>query len=607
MPPRRLRGKQPVLLAVGAAASDAGTPSPGTLISADVAVPRSAKTPVKCISDTFEWPASNVCSLQASHQQQSCSDVCETLVANMGETESITTMFSGICAETISHNIKCAYYSHTLGRDIAPPVHLSSVELDAECRCEEAVLPSGPKCRFGNILDFASAQLRDEFRAESEPYNFDHMMSLVMGAGKLTMQAHCYACERVHAMARSSGLVAGPPCTDHTSWGQCRRLAGPTTLALAVFLGILVRMLPDWALIENVPSWPEDILTRYAPMYSMSFSVLSNLTFGQCVRRTRKYILLTLKRVVRLTRSLDDLNSTFERQRCETFTWHSYFENLDPTELRNEVLWARGRVGVEPRPLSRSGITRTDFTNSMLPEERKRLKTFLCKFKDGKRVVLSLAQDPEFCKATSTESLLHCLVRNVHLQYSHAHGLWMPARTLLRTQGIPTTNDDLLTCSPTHAMPMSSFNCSRVQSGLPPRGRQHIAHAAGNTMNVAVVGSVLQWLHFYRERVAEPLPISLCTGNVCDRLALWRDASADIEDAMAPSAESAKRRRLLAPTPSHSCASPIISESSESSVATHHTSVAAHSSVSGSGSRGGDDTDVVARLNAFRAAMADAY
>ena len=97
-------------------------------------------------------------------------------------------------------------------------------------------------------------------------------------------------------------------------------------------------------LIENVVTWPlEIVMSVLRPYYDVSDAICDNESFAaMCVNRTRKYMVLTLRMVVRLSRPLVDMTTEWARKRADSFKWSSLFVATE-NEVRSEVIWSRSR------------------------------------------------------------------------------------------------------------------------------------------------------------------------------------------------------------------------------------------------------------------------
>ena len=222
----------------------------------------------------------------------------------------------------------------------------------------------------------------------------------------------------------------------------------------------------------------------------------------------------------------------------------------------SELTWARGRDGVQQTQLhlQEDGMpSAEDFMNSLLPSERERLQYFLhilsCWYK-----VCSLGQDPSFSCVASSEAELHTLIKNCHIQYSHEFLRWLTARECFLAQTFPTSNSTLLAyqpgATPDTLRPLCSMNVSRIAHGLTPRRRQSVANQAGNSMNVATIGSILQFCFLFFEFVDHDA--ARCSGfpvHVHDALSRWRKARGQQDPKYIPAPVVREPPRPLQPGP----------------------------------------------------------
>ena len=470
----------------------------------------SATCTVTSWADIQRWPTHNLNCVISDRGQ----DAASTFSDNFALTSTTSSAFSGICADIIADNVMCSKLSSKMtGRTLSPSVCVATCDFSKECQLEHMVLPGGPECIFTDILEFASPALTDRLTGEVAPYDFGHILSMCLEPGAVRTCAPCarhrdeHGKPRLCVHKRADSHRAGCPCTDFTSWGRGRKLQGPTVFPLAIWLAMRIILKETMLLIENVVTWPlEIVMSVLRPYYDVSDAICDNESFAaMCVNRTRKHMVLTLRMVVRLSRPLVDMTTEWARKRADSFKWSSLFVATE-SEVRSEVIWSRSRrpdrASLELLP---KVIGRDEIRASLLDSEQIRLEIFLSKH-TAHHSVCYLTQDPLYCKACGGAGVLQTIVTNCVLCWSHEFGRWLTCRELAMGQGIPTT-DNLLKVA--HGMseadiaqlplkPLSSFNVSRVRQGVRPRHRGSFAKQVGNTMAVPVVGSVLMWYHMYR-------------------------------------------------------------------------------------------------------------
>ena len=209
----------------------------------------------------FTWPHAN--SIAAT--RHGIVEPAHMLHDGMAHTKSLTSFFSGVCAETVASDMLHAYLQHNGFPDMAEFGHLASVEKDNECRLEQQVLPHGPTCSFGNILDFCTDATKKQLNAHmvKGTCGLDVLAPLFLAPGAIKTTAYCNVHKRHCPFPRATGHSAGCPCTDFTTWGAQRRLAGPTVPFYLVWLAMRLLLREFWILFENVPLFPTELLERY--------------------------------------------------------------------------------------------------------------------------------------------------------------------------------------------------------------------------------------------------------------------------------------------------------------------------------------------------------
>ena len=172
----------------------------------------------------------------------------------MVKTSSLTSISSGICAETVASNMLHAYIQDNGFPDTTKFRHLASVERDHECRLEQTVLPHGPRCRFGNIMDFCTPQTAKHLEAHftAGTCDLDTLAPVVLAPGAIKSSAFCSAHNKQCSFPRATGHSAGCPCTDFTTWGKQRRLAGPTVSYYLVWLAMRMLFREFWILLRHL-------------------------------------------------------------------------------------------------------------------------------------------------------------------------------------------------------------------------------------------------------------------------------------------------------------------------------------------------------------------
>ena len=523
---------------------------------------------VTSLESSMQWPYYNMCQAERVLEHP-----LTTLCNGLTQMTSTSSAFSGVAAECVAMNCICTALDHELrhgypGNDtscssleVNHPHYAWSIELDTDADTELAVLPNGPSCRFTNVLDFCSEKLKSQLAMRSPPYKWDTLWELVNTPGYVTTTAPC----RVHGpggckATRTWLHSSGSPCIDFSTWGKGRKLSGPTAPALAVWCVLMLLVSPYIIVIENVVQFPLSLARElFSAKYSIDHVDLSAADdFGNCVRRNRRFVVMTLRTMVKLTRPLCSLPILFGRARDETkFTWR-HLLTAKPAEIRAEYLWARNRKEVQalaqdncdsagepgesahsvatPQSASRFP-TNSQMLAALIPSEKLRRQQFLSQH-DTRNCVMSLGQDPLYTRAASTPTTLHTIVKNCHIMWieeeEHDIFRFFTSRELLLGQGFPVTNTALQAMQPhaTQVVNLCSFNSSRIGKGLPPRHRVEMTSQCGNTIYVPMIGAVLHFILFFCKTMSEDerklalarQTVSDCAAtNSCqDVLSVWR-------------------------------------------------------------------------------------
>ena len=459
---------------------------------------------VRSLEDTHRW---------AMHNLSQCPDNVAAATKIATELDAIGTTssaFSGIACECIAINILVANLNRVLApRRVNKPRYLAAMDNNVECQKELRCVPGGPRCIFGAIETFASRELSERIALEMAPYDLDRLM-LIMNSrpDMVSSSAWCVVHLNYCEYPVCNFHCSGSPCTDQSTLGQMKRFTGKTAVALALWMSMRLRSLERTILFENVPGFDPSVLMRYLGRhYSMSTAIVDNLDFGGVVRRKRRYTCFTLRTLVQLSRELQNVSTTFQRTRDPNLTWRSLLV-AKPQELKSEVVWARQRDSVaqsgSPVPEDYDNLKPEDYIGALNHSEKEHLADFTRNPANANKVV-ALAHNPQWCNVASAEDILHCLVRQIHLQWSIEFRRWFSARELLLAQTIPTTNSTLAASlgipdseSASAAacgllIPVTSFNLSRLAE-TSPRHKVEMGHQAGNGMDIATCGSVIMFI-----------------------------------------------------------------------------------------------------------------
>ena len=449
-------------------------------------VARPLPSSVACERDAFQW------TYHVAAQVEDRRDY----ILQQRTSMTLATCFSGICAPSVSLSL----LAPALGwpADLA---YLWSVEWCEQSAMELSCLPHKPRCSFGDIASVLSSDTRSLIQSFGDQPTLAQLESAILGRGDAAIEL-C-ARRRHHPegepceLAKVNTVVAGTPCQDFSNYGHGKLLQGPSTICLLTFLCMMRKLAPLVIIMENVEGFPFRMLSRWLPMYEVDTIVFNAKALGQCVERTRRYCILTLRTVVKLTRPLSDLVGVFGRENAAE---HSYLDYLKASvgELDSELAWASLRPSSRATTRLASGDDQA-FEKSLVPWEFKHLSSFrkLTQLPNKHLLTFTLSQDPTQRLQVSKETIVHTLTARMHLLWVEPLRRWITARELLQFQGMPVYDRQLRYVGASGAV--CSFNRSRLHLRFPMRDRNHVTTQAGMSMHCASVGSVLLWSLCYVE------------------------------------------------------------------------------------------------------------
>ena len=297
---------------------------------------------VTSLRDIFQWPRFYLDKLNDVNITDS------DVASKFAEIGTWSDAFAGVSADVVAINMIDAELlrrQHWVADNTPRLQHCWAIEWDTECTFEQQLLPhGGPGCIFGNILDFASPQLRTDIqRLVASGGELSDYVQHCSKPGAVTHEAHCKRHNTKCTAHRTGGHCSSCPCTDFTCWGAQRKLSGPTMPFLAIWMHLVMSLGMPFIILENVPQFPVAILHQYMiALYWITDVVTDNVFFGHVVKRTRRYIFVSRKNVCELTRPLADVNTLFARKPAPGVSFDMLFCARDG-ELDCELSWAQAR------------------------------------------------------------------------------------------------------------------------------------------------------------------------------------------------------------------------------------------------------------------------
>ena len=151
----------------------------------------------------------------------------------------------------------------------------------------------------------------------------------------VSLTSYCYSCGSYCTYASTDVVVAGTPCIDFSSWGNCAQEDGPTAPCLLVFIRHRYMLRERCIVLENVPRMTLVLVQELlSPPYDVSTAVLCPPKVGQPVERKRRYTICTLRGSVSLARPLGDFEDVFGVGRSDAFSMYDLMR-ASPQELQH--------------------------------------------------------------------------------------------------------------------------------------------------------------------------------------------------------------------------------------------------------------------------------
>ena len=500
------------------------------------ATPSARVDTVNSVTEDFSW----------AHRRLSTPDMKSrerTILGNLSRL-SLSTAFSGVCAPSVSIHIlreglRYSGFSDRIG-DSLDFEYRFAIEKSHECQLELSLLPTPPQCLVPTMEDLLTPTTKSIIRSFGPKPTLEQLASAVLGRpGALNLNVPCVfhkddctACKLTWSFLH----VGGSPCTDFSSQGGRQGLAGPTTLSLVIWLGLIKELGFFCVIAENVKPFPTWMFEVYLPMYELSVCLLNNTQFATPVSRGRKYSVMTLKTTARLARPVSDLVSVFRSERGDAYTWRSLML-ASRGELEAELAWATSRTGAASGGRQLSCDDPSAFEATLTAHEADHLSRFHSKIRG---VAYSLSQDADTRFCWGREDILQTIFCGCHMLWSDVDRRWLTGRELLACQGFPVFDrclDGVFGIDGQPRVAVCSFNSSRLKASLSSRSRPQLTSQAGNTMHVGVIGSVVLWALAYLElNTSERVPMAI---PLSDDAVQASDAAQESRESQENSANSA--------------------------------------------------------------------
>ena len=183
-------------------------------------------------------------------------------------TISVSTAFSGICAPSTALHMLFAPLSHFCHSSVNI-TYKFAIEWSGACQDELRCLPTPPRCIHSNILAFCTDEThRIIDNAEKEGGDDGVHLDIweatfIHRPNAVTLDTECTNHNCSCSLSSSWLHVAGIPCTDYSSIGKGKGLAGITAKFLFIWIALMLRLRPFVLILENVTDFPYEIVVKF--------------------------------------------------------------------------------------------------------------------------------------------------------------------------------------------------------------------------------------------------------------------------------------------------------------------------------------------------------
>ncbi len=355
----------------------------------------------------------------------------------------VSTAFSGIgCPEQV-HYADCAALSCITGA-ACELRHLWSLEVDQECRYEEAMSPGRAACRFCDMGSGINDRIRSPVLGKCTELSYSHLVKIFKEPNSVKSEMHCEVHGRSCPLRRAQLHVAG---TERIYFSICSPTKpgtrGARTVYFIAWAAQRLRVEEEFILHENVePFPPEMLLELLGDKYLMIGSaVICASKCGNAYDRRRRFTWLVNKKscvfpaAKTVVPSWSDFPLLYFRECC--FSWKAYF-NASEDDIENELQWARSRPAHKDKPYARHC---TDFQKFLNDWEQRCMDKYEDVCPQG---VAWLGQCPEnHSTHNGSRNTLCTITKKMNLLWSFTHCRWLTAGELPRAHNIPMPGDNI--------------------------------------------------------------------------------------------------------------------------------------------------------------------
>ncbi|CAK0872721.1 unnamed protein product [Prorocentrum cordatum] len=382
-----------------------------------------------------------------------------------------------------------------------------AVEIDHEKKAELRLSPHAPRCMFSDYEDFWKVEIKstiNRLKSEGQKVNLNSILPLILSDRAVNAKAKCSKCNKDCIMEYVDIHVAGVSCKPFSKFGKREALESDDHMsAFGAWAGTVRYTKPKVVVFENSDRFREQtLITLFGDMYAIECLKLGGPFFGWAGKRDRIYAVMVNKEFVTgVVFSMKNVLPLFHRVLKCTFLEFLVADKDGRLgdNLADELAWASNR------PTSRAqhkcdtvhdliNASSEPYYDALTFGELKFLDEYTLKgIADGRAVMLNQSEERGYGIKSSEDGILHPLIANpaLHFVVSNAKGIkrWITGYEMLVCQGFPVLNELSNPCG--DCVRTCSYGRLVGDNDLPQRHRKDMVVAAGDSMQVPVIGAVL--------------------------------------------------------------------------------------------------------------------
>ena len=443
----------------------------------------------------------------------------------------MTTAFSGIGAPEQAGVVLGSFLGKLYSTDRADfhMPSLAAIEWNEFSRSELVLHPGGgPQHMYADILNFLNPKIREGIKhsVRTGLLSLQGLAKVVLQPGAILRQAPCVCCGRKCSHPIGMMHVAGTPCVDYSSMpgGSHAGALGSAAVPYMVWIGMRLLLMEALIIHENVPGFPEHLLSQWlGSAYVIMSLIISLHELGWPSRRDRRITVMVRKDkvVVKIPWSVQLVKRA--HRLCDIgFT---DFMVASQSEIDDEQQWAaqRGknknaekRAGEHEDYMHAPDVAGHPSVAALHPKEVQHLREYRRRWPN---CAYSLVQDPVagFGMKSPSPKVFMTQIKNQGLVFVDSRDRWLCPSELLALQGFAVYG-----AMKTYGEPTT------LNSTISLRKRSELIEQSGNTMPVPLICVPIIYSLIFTF-LADPDPLASSSYNFSIRRALRATVSTDTE------------------------------------------------------------------------------